>query len=436
MGEASKIHPLTLYELNSLVGDAISITLPGEYWVQAELASVSVRGGHCYLELIQKDEWGTTPVARASGKCWRNTYARIIPKFESETGQALHAGMNVMVRVKADFHAAYGFSWIINAIDSAYSLGETARRKREIMAKLEAEGVADLQKGLPLPPFARRIAVVSSPHAAGLEDFMHHLAGNQRGFKFETELFDSVMQGEGVEKSVISALDRIAGKADRFDAVAIIRGGGGKADLSGFDTLELGENVANFPLPIISGIGHDRDESVVDAVAHTSVKTPTAAADFFIAHLEHTWARVGYAEECIAAGVEQAVNRSKAKIAWLESRINAAFSRAGITYSAQLERAYAMVLSAARSSVAAYLSGLSAAWGKAMATANKAVTGNLHKVELMAKAVAAADPETVLKRGYSITMADGKAVKDASLLKPGQEITTRLAKGHVTSTIK
>ena len=288
---------LTLYELNNLVREVLECEMPDEYWVEAELSECREARGHCYMELIQKDERNATPIAKASARCWASKWMLVRPYFERTTGQRLHAGMKVLLKVYAQFHEAYGFSWIVTDIDPTYTLGDMARKRQEIIRQLKEEGVFDLQKELQLPLFCQRIAVISSETAAGYGDFCNQLADNPYGFKFETQLFPAIMQGEGVEQSIIDALGKIYSEYSDysehsdysdcpFDCVVIIRGGGATSDMSGFDTLALAENVANFPLPIITGIGHDRDESILDMVSHTRVKTPTAAAAFLIDHLK------------------------------------------------------------------------------------------------------------------------------------------------------
>lgn len=260
---------LTLFELNSLVRDALETTLDSPFWVEAELSEAREVRGHCYMELVQKDIFSATPIARASAKCWKQRWQVLRPKFEGVAGQPLRAGMKVMLQVAASFHEAYGFAWIVQDIDPTYTMGDMARKRLEIIRQLRQEGVFDMQKELTIPMFAQRVAVISSESAAGYGDFRGQLSNNDYGFKFYPRLFAAVMQGECVEQSVVAALNEINRHADDFDVVVIIRGGGATADLSGFDTLELAENVANFPLPIITGIGHERDESVLDMVSNT-----------------------------------------------------------------------------------------------------------------------------------------------------------------------
>lgn len=288
---------LSLYELNSLVRETIETTLRGEYWVEAELSEYRENRGHCYMELIQKRrQFGHAP-GTAAAKCWRSTWQTIKPYFIRVTGQELHAGMKVMLKVYPQFHEQYGFSWIVTDINPEFTLGDMARKRQEIIRQLKEEGVFDLQKDLRIPMFAQRIAVISSATAAGYGDFCNQLADNSLHLIFHTELFASTMQGEHVEESVIAALNKINDRADDFDVVVIIRGGGGTSDFSGFDTLALAENVANFPLPIITGIGHDRDECILDMVSNTRVKTPTAAAAFLVDNLAATYDAVADAEK-------------------------------------------------------------------------------------------------------------------------------------------
>ena len=239
MSSSKKI--VTLYELNRLVSKVIESEMPNEYWVEAELSECRESRGHCYMELIQKDERTATPIAKASAKCWANKWMLIRPGFERTTGQRLHAGMKVLLKVFAQFHEAYGFSWIVTDIDPTYTLGDMVRKRQEIIRQLKEEGVFDLQKELQLPLFCQRIAVISSETAAGYGDFCNQLADNPYGFQFQTRLFPAIMQGEGVEQSIINALGRIFSEYSDdsedsdipFDCVVIIRGGGATSDMSG-----------------------------------------------------------------------------------------------------------------------------------------------------------------------------------------------------------
>ena len=311
---------LTLFELNTLVRETLALEMPAEYWVEAELSEAREVRGHCYMELIQKEEGSNTPVAKASAKCWANTWQLVKPHFMRITGQQIHAGMKVMLKVFAQFHESYGFSWIVTDIDPTYTMGDMARKRQEIIRLLKEEGVFELQKELQLPMFCQRVAVISSANAAGYGDFVNQLENNEYDFRFHTQLFPATMQGEGVEQSVILALEKIYKmhlgfkNNEKFDCVVIIRGGGATSDLSGFDTLALAENVANFPIPIITGIGHERDESVLDMVSHTRVKTPTAAAAFLINHLKVVLDLIEDAEQRISSKVRQQMDVQKIQL--------------------------------------------------------------------------------------------------------------------------
>ena len=385
-------HHFSLYALNALVHEAVSNALPDEYWVEAELAECRERNGHCYMELVEKDERSNSPIAKASAKCWRQTWTLLHATFLRATGQPLRAGMKVLLRVYPQFHEAYGFSWIVSDIDPTYTIGDLARRRQEIIKTLKAQGVFDLQRELRLSPFAQRIAVISAESAAGYGDFCRQLLDNEYNLQFHTELFPAIMQGERVEQSVIQALNLINNRIDDFDAVVIIRGGGATSDMSGFDTLPLAENVANFPLPIITGIGHDRDECVLDMVSHTRVKTPTAAATLLITHLCNTLQQVADAENVIAHYALDRLQRHRL----------------------QLEHITTLLPHLAQ----------------------RLMTEAHHSLERIQLKLEGYDPQLLLQRGYSITLHNGQIVKSPQDVKSGDEIETRLKQGTIKSIIQ
>ena len=402
-----------------MVRESIELSMPDEYWVEAELSECRESRGHCYMELIQKDELSATPIAKASAKCWANKWLTIRPYFERTTGQQLHAGMKVLLKVYPQFHEAYGFSWIVSDIDPTYTLGDMARKRQEIIQKLKAEGVFDLQKELHLPMFCQRIAVISSQTAAGYGDFCNQLADNPYGFQFQTQLFPAIMQGEGVEQSIICALENIYDSQfsylnSKFDAVVIIRGGGATSDMSGFDTLALAENVANFPIPIITGIGHDRDESILDMVSHTRVKTPTAAAAFLISHLKEVLDVIDNSQDLITRYAQQKLSTLNSQLSTLSESIPRLFSLVKTRQEAKIE----------------------SLWIKIPMLLERKLTGDTHRLQLIEERLKALDPTLLLARGYSITMHNGRAVRDASQLPPGTEIETRLARGTIHSIVK
>lgn len=382
----------TLRQLNLMVRDAIEMQMPDEYWVEAELSECRERGGHCYMELIEKEEQTNTPVARASAKCWRQTWQILQPHFERVTGQPLHAGLKVLLRVYAQYHEAYGFSWIVTDIDPTYTIGDMARKRQETIRQLKEEGVFDLQRELRIPLFAKRIAVISAAGAAGYGDFCRQLEDNEYGFKFEVTLFPAIMQGEQVELSVISALNKIYEQSpNTYDVVVIIRGGGATADLSGFDTLALAENVAQFPLPIITGIGHDRDESILDMVSNTRVKTPTAAAALLIDNLRQVLERLNIAQQRISmAG--HIITDARHRIEMLQQRLSVSIERI--------------------------------------------ITNQKHHLSQLELLLQSYDPQRLLSRGYSITLHNGHAVRDPQQLKAGDELETRVEKGTIKSIVQ
>lgn len=416
----------TLRQLNLMVRDAIGDALPDEYWVEAELSECRERGGHCYMELIEKDEHTNTPVARASAKCWRQTWQVLLPHFERTTGQSIRAGLKVLLRVYPQFHEAYGFSWIVTDIDPTYTLGDMARRRQEIIRQLKAEGVFDMQRELVIPKFAQRIAVISAAGAAGYGDFVRQLEDNIYGFRFSVTLFPAVMQGEQVEQSVIAALNQIyelqsnhhsqfsTPNSQFFDVVCILRGGGATADLSGFDTLALAENVAQFPLPVITGIGHERDESILDMVANTRVKTPTAAAAFLIDNLRRILEQLDDASQRIANSVNQRIANQKSRIASLTTLIPSLSLRTVSNERHQIETME----------------------GRLPVAIERRMTNQKHLLERYSLKLQGFDPQLLLSRGYSITLHHGKAVRDPQQLKSGDEIETRVEKGTIRSVVK
>ncbi len=397
-----------------MVRDAIEMQMPDEYWVEAELAECRERGGHCYLELIEKEDATNTPVAKASAKCWRQTWQMIQPYFERTTGQALGTGMKVLLKVYAQFHEAYGFSWIVTDIDPTYTLGDMARKRQEIIRQLKEEGVFDLQRELCIPLFAKRIAVISAAEAAGYGDFCRQLEDNEYGFKFEITLFPAIMQGEQVESSVVEALNAIYHSIRDFDVVVIIRGGGATSDLSGFDTLALAENVAQFPIPVITGIGHDRDESILDMVANTRVKTPTAAAALLIDNLRQVLERINNAQQRITLAIHQRIANHKSRLTSLQTLIPALVER---TLSNAKHRIELMQ-------------------NRLPAVTERIITNQKHKLSQIELMLQSYDPQLLLKRGYSITLMNGRAIRDPKELKVGDEIETRVEKGTIRSVVK
>lgn len=430
---------LTLYELNNLVKEVIECEMPDEYWVEAELSECKESRGHCYMELIQKDERNATPIAKASARCWASKWMLVRPYFERTTGQQLHAGMKVLLKVYAQFHEAYGFSWIVTDIDPTYTLGDMARKRQEIIRQLKEEGVFDLQKELQLPLFCQHIAVISSETAAGYGDFCNQLVDNPYGFKFQTQLFPAIMQGEEVEQSIINALEHIYNyqlSHYQFDAVVIIRGGGATSDMSGFDTLALAENVANFPLPIITGIGHDRDESILDMVSHTRVKTPTAAAAFLIDHLKTVLDILNDSQEQIVRLAQQKLAYYKSQFATIAELLPRLFSNVKVRQEARLDNLNSRLTHHAQQKITHYQLSIINLENRLPILLDRRLMTEKHRLQLIEEKAKSLDPTLLLSRGYSMTMKDGKIVRDPQVLYQGDEIETRLEKGTIKSIVK
>lgn len=405
---------LSLYDLNALVRRSMEQCLPDEYWIQAELSDVRTNStGHCYLEFIQKDPRSNALIAKARGTVWANVFRLLKPYFEEATGQTFASGIKVLVQVTVSFHELYGYSLTVQDIDPTYTLGDMARRRKEILNQLEEEGVLNLNKELEIARLPQRIAVISSPTAAGYGDFCHQLQSNSRGFYFYTELFPALMQGDRVEESVLAALDNVNARLPEFDVVVIIRGGGAASDLSGFDTYLLAAACAQFPLPIITGIGHERDDTVLDSVAHTRVKTPTAAAEFLIESMNNAADELDTLTVRLQESVRNRLMEEQRKLISYKNRIPSAAYR-------RLSGAKLSLLTARKDIVQVVTS---------------SVSRHRHRLELLQQRLTDASPEKQLARGYSITLKDGKVVKDTALIQEGDSVTTRLYQGEFTSIV-
>lgn len=404
---------LTLSALNGMVCQAIEDALPDTYWVQAELASLRESHGHCYMELIEKGENDNSIRAQARACCWKNTWLHVGRKFIEETGMPMRSGLKVLLLVHANFHESFGFSWIVDDVNPTFTLGDMAQRRQEIIRTLTEEGVIDLNKQLLISPFCKRIAVISSATAAGYGDFCNQLQDNAYGFKFVTQLFPAIMQGENVEKSVIEALDKIL-YSSLFDCVVIIRGGGSTTDLSRFDTLPLAEHVANYPLPIITGIGHDRDKSVLDIVACVSVKTPTAVAEFLINNLATTLERIDTCQQRMANAVKARLEVEKLHLQRIGQQLKNVFGLRKI----QEENKLKSILLKTHNLV------------------DKQILIETNKLNLIEQKLHSLDPINILKKGYSIVLKDGVTVKDSATLSDGDELTLLFANGTSKATVK
>ena len=427
---------MSLYELNALVRRGLHSILPDEYWIQAELSDVrSNYSGHCYLEFIQKDPKSNALIAKARGVIWSNVFLRLRPYFENETGQAFVSGIKVMVKVTVDFHELYGFSLTVVDIDPAFTIGDMARRRKEILKRLDEEGILTMNKELEMPELVQRIAVISSATAAGYGDFCNQLHSNKFGFVFYTKLFPAIMQGEKVEETIISSLERIYSECENWDAVVIIRGGGATSDLSGFDTYNLAAHCAQFPLPIITGIGHERDDTVIDMVSHTRVKTPTAAAEYIIGIMLRTASRLDELSERIRNEIPVLINEEAERLNRLVARIPLVVRSRLQRENMRCERMYSRLAMFWQKRFFVEQHRMDV-YPRLLMYARSVMEKETHKIDLMERILKSASPEQLLKRGYSITLLNGKSVKDVSMLKSGDEVETVLATGKFKSIVK
>ena len=429
---------LSLVELNQRIRMTLEQAFPDTYWVRAEMSDVRENGasGHCYLEFIEKDPRSGQLLAKVRGAIWAKTFRLLKPYFEMETGQRFVSGLKVLVRVTVDFHELYGLSLTVVDIDPAYTLGDMARKRLEIIRQLQEEGVFELNKELPLPLLPRRIALISSPTAAGYEDFMNQLTHNRAGYPFYVKLFPALMQGERTEESVIAALDRIYAHQELFDVVALLRGGGATSDLNSFDSYLLAANCAQFPLPILTGIGHERDDTVVDLVAHTRLKTPTAVAEFLIARMDQAAQIVEELQQTMTQSASVRLLQEKQRLQSYATRFPALVGQRMERNRTLLHQLGAKLPTMAQGFVERKRAMVDRL---AMQLRNATTTHLTEKqrfLQLQEQFVRMASPDYILRRGYSLTLREGKIIKRAEELQAGEELTTRFMDGEVKSIIK
>lgn len=449
---------ITLYELNNRIKQVLKKGFPQTVWITAEITEIQLNhSGHCYLQLADKKGEDESIVATARGTIWAFTFRTLRPYFETMTGRNLAKGMKVMLNVEVVFHELYGYSLNVRDIDPTYTVGDLERKKREILAKLEEEGIIDMNRELEFPVLPKNIAVISSPTAAGFGDFMNQMEHNPYGYRFHIKLFPAIMQGEKTSDSVIAALDRIYEYETVFDVVVLIRGGGSQTDLGCFDSYEMAANIAQFPLPVIAGIGHERDETIADRVAHIRVKTPTAAAAFLIEVFREREGQLETLQHDFVRGVQNLLHEQKKHQLVMVSDFKQSVQGLLGQRQNQLKllsqhllhasKAYTVnrmnVFDALKSNLANRLVLLEDRQKNKLQNYRTAVgqyTGRIledHKrrLELAANTVKLVDPKKVLKRGYSITRLNGKAVKDVAYLKKGDLLETEMAEGKVDSVV-
>ncbi|MBR2497380.1 MAG: exodeoxyribonuclease VII large subunit [Parabacteroides sp.] len=428
----------SLLELNNRIKNALQNAFPDTCWIRAEMSDVrpNVSSGHCYLEFIEKHPVTGQLVARARGSIWAKTFRMLKPYFEMETGQMFASGLKVLVKVSVEFHELYGYSLTVLDIDPAYTLGDLIRKRQEIIRQLKEEGVFSLNKELLFPTLPKRIAVITSPTAAGYEDFMNQLANNKAGYPFYIRLFPALMQGERTEESVIAALDQVYRHLEYFDVVVIIRGGGATSDLSSFDSYLLATNCAQFPLPVITGIGHERDDTVLDMVAHTRMKTPTAVAEFLIAQMDRAADELDTLQQAVCQFATDQLAKQQSLLQLLGNRLPVWVLNQVERNRSLLKRIGGQLPIMAATLLNRKKNGLDALVLQLKNRVDGQLKERERRIELTEQYVKMASPDYLLKRGYSLTLKAGKIVKEAKVLAQGDELFIRFSDGEVQVKVK
>ncbi|MFC2096134.1 exodeoxyribonuclease VII large subunit [Bacteroidota bacterium] len=449
----------TLLELNKSIQEKLNLSFPESVWVIAEISELKInRNGHCYLELVEKDAITDNIIAKSRATIWAFTFRMLQPYFEKATGRELSPGIKILIKVNIEFHELYGLSLNISDIDPNYTLGDLAQKKIEILRKLEDEGVINTNKELTFPLVPQKIAIISSDTAAGYQDFINQLENNSFGYKFYSKLFPSIMQGLKAEESIINVLERIYNYEDFFDIVVIIRGGGSQADLGCFDNYLLTTNIAQFPLPILTGIGHDKDESITDIVAHKKLKTPTAVAEFIIEKTSVFEDKLIISKDRILNKVSSYLQEQKSLLSQIVT-LTAPSARNKIDkHNYELKLIFEKLQNNLKQFYHKKANDLTITFSNIKKGSLNSVYNESYKLNFLIKQIRynslspihrqlstldnlknkslLLDPENILKRGYSITYHNGKKITDVSNIHENDEILTKLFSGIIRSTIK
>jgi len=472
---------LSLFELQRQVKGSLDDTFAMPVWVKAEISEMTVnRSGHCYLDLVETEPGTDNVIARCRATIWSYTFRMLKPYFETTTGQTFSEGLKVLLQAKVEYHEVFGFSLNIRDIDPVYTLGDLARQRREIIRRLQEDGVFEMNKDLELPLVPQRIAVISSPTAAGLQDFMDQLHHNPHQFVFYTKLFPAVMQGSEAPRSIMNALDLIYKYEEYFDAIVIIRGGGAQLDLACFDQYELAFTVAQFPLPVITGIGHDKDDTVIDMVAHTRMKTPTAVAEFLIAGALQFSQELSELEKHFTELITDQLDDHKNRLNDAADQLKLRITQMIVSQQNRLNIAGIHLASRTETFLKDQQSTLKQLMTEAKNQTKRFVTRQTHQLDhsgnklnfifreqvlknknllnqfqhlvkirahetirterknlnLIQEKLRLVDPQNIIKRGYSLTILNGKIVKSVSLIKEGDLLETKLSDGTVESKVE
>lgn len=401
----------TLREFNLLVKEVLLGNLERSYWIVAEIGQINLHGnGHCYLELVEKDN--NYVKAKARGTIWANVYREIHPWFVSQTGTELKQGMKVLLNASFEFHEVYGMSLNIRDIDANFTIGERERKKQETLLRLETEGIIEMNLSLELPSVLQKLAIISSETAAGYEDFINQFENNPYNYQAELDLFPATMQGDAASQSIIDNLHKIYESEINYEAVIVIRGGGSKMDLDCFDDYELCAHMAQFPLPIITGIGHERDQSIADIVAHTQLKTPTSVAEFLVSSMLTFESEVNQLQDRISKLTQELLHRQTEMISEMNFKWQLSAKQILQRSIFQLEQYEQLLLQ------------------KPSIILNHQREHLVHNKKL----IEAYDPKHLLNKGYSITRINGKALKNQKI-KSGDQIETQTASQIISSTV-
>lgn len=425
---------ITLFELNALIRQTLELSLEPTYWVVAEIGEIRMaQKGHCYLELVEKEE--DNICAKIKANIWAYTYRNICGWFESITGKSLQPGMKILAQVSISFHEIYGISLNIKDIDPNFTLGERAKKRQQVIDKLKEDGVFNMNRELALPLVPQRIAVISSPSAAGYEDFMMHIKNNPYHYKFNITLFNAFMQGSNAQSSIIKALYEVHNAIEDFDLLIIIRGGGAQVDLDCFDTYDLSSHVAQFPLPVITGIGHERDETIVDLVAHTKMKTPTAVAEFLLSGLK------AFEEKLIvlfnklydnsASYIKEQdykINDLAQKLRFYSKNLISENTHCLNQLQSDLDYSYKNKFKSYNNKLILLQDRLNSELKHVIKNEHTRLSGIENNIKLL-------DPEKVLKRGYSITKINNININKVDQIKEGDLITTEIMDSFLHSKV-
>ncbi len=446
----------TLSQLSAIIKEVLNIYLSDYFWIKAEISELHEnRNGNCYLELIEKDTYTDKIITKFRAIIWSNVYRILKPYFEQNAQAEFKAGINVLLKVKIEFSDLYGISLVVHDIDPSFTLGDFELRRAQILHQLMSEGVFEMNKQLPFAIVPQRIAVISSETAAGYQDFINHLQNNEYGFKYQVKLFKAYMQGDEAEPSIIQALDKISGQD--FDVLVITRGGGSRSDLAAFDRYLLALHICQFPIPVISAIGHERDVSIIDMVAHTRVKTPTAAAHFIIDKTLQFWTAISNLYENIIHQAKNLVDNEQKileqyAIVLKNSKyvVNEQEYYVKETVSSIIKQTQLKLIDTSNK-IDNYANSLIFKIHRRMQFENNTIHSfysnivNITQYRLQQatqhiiyaeKFIQAVHPEKVLRKGYSITRKNGKAIKSSTEVQSGNEITTVLYQGEIISYVK